>query len=238
VRRFALATITLALLWTGGTLTRPAQAARPRPRPAHHQPPPKVEEAEDEGEGEDTDEKGDDEEGNERGEAAKPRPKAVAAHDVAPLVRDTFADAHFTFCHDRTYPLTDDELRWCSLMVKSDPRCPALADACLRGPAARQEGKREPEKPTSFTMPELPAIGRLMLWILLGAAVALLVGYLARHAIRQRRPPTADEVAPEPEAGTAAAAPPNVVETDVARLLEQARVAAAAGDFGPGNELS
>jgi hypothetical protein len=83
----------------------------------------------------------------------------------------------------------------------------------------------------------MPPIGRLLLWILLAAAIALLVTVLARHALKQRRPDDPEE-APPPEAEPGAAAPVNVVETDVARLLELARAAAAAGDFGKAIEAA
>jgi hypothetical protein len=160
------------------------------------------------------------------------RPAQVAAKDVGPLLEQTFADKRFAFCHDAEYPLTEQEARWCPLLIKSDARCPTFALACARGPAAHHEGTQPPERSRSLSLPELPAVAKLVLWILLGAGLALLIGILARHAIAQRRPPTDDEPAPDPEPGATAPAARTQVETDVERLLALARAAAAAGDFG------
>ena len=54
--------------------------------------------------------------------------------DVPPLVKSVF-EKNFRFCTDPAFPLTADELKWCALVSKEDPRCPALAKACHRGEA-------------------------------------------------------------------------------------------------------
>jgi Domain of unknown function (DUF4129) len=153
--------------------------------------------------------------------------------DVPTLVKQVY-QREIPYCSNPRYPLTADEVRWCALIPKDDPRCPALARACTRGATAevvfgRPAGKKH-ESP-SFSLPMSPLPIRMLLWIILGLVVAFIIRTIIKAALAQRKPdPEPVEVATTaPEDPAAAVA--RQVETDVQRLLERARAAAAAGDF-------
>ena len=149
--------------------------------------------------------------------------------DVPPLVKTVF-EKNFPFCTTPSYPLTSDELKWCPLLAKDDARCPALAKACSHGATADVVGQRK--KPTTISLPAFDLPVRMLLWIVLGAALLAILYAIAKAALGQRAPDREEaiEVAAEaPEDPAAALA--RQVETDVQRLLERARAAAARGDF-------
>ena len=172
--------------------------------------------------------------------AAAEAPKAVESIDggapaqplpePAQAVHDIFAAHDFEFCHEPKYPLTPAEKAWCELGAGDNTRaCPKLREACKNDAQATQLELREP---TSFRLPDLGLPLRLVLWILLGIGLALLVFALVRHfldhtpktdVVRTASPGAVDEAR--------AAALARQVETDVQRLLERARAAAASGDF-------
>ena len=160
---------------------------------------------------------------------------AFPRKDVAALVKEVFATP-VPFCTNPRYPLTKDEVRWCALIPKQDPRCPELARACNRGATAEIVGRRvrQQQSSTSIKFPSAAAPVRIFLWILLAVGVAFLIFLLARQALAQRRPDKEEaiEVAAPGAPDDAAAAAARQVETDVQRLLERARAAAARGDFG------
>jgi hypothetical protein len=162
-------------------------------------------------------------------------PEALPNKDVAPLVKAVF-EKNFRFCTDPAYPLTSDELKWCALLGKDDTRCPALAKACNRGATAEVVGQRaRPQRSTSISLPSVGLPGKILLWIVLGAVVFAIVYAIAKQSLGQRTPDREEaiEVATDaPEDPAAAAA--RQVETDVQRLLDRARAAAAAGDFAGG----
>jgi hypothetical protein len=158
-------------------------------------------------------------------------PAARGSHDVAPLVQKAFQNKRHRFCHDPEYPLTPEELAWCPLLASTEKRCPALRRACAAGARAELVGQRQPLR---LNLPQLPAGLGVLLWVALIGLGVLLVALLLRQAIAGRRPP-ADVVrrtgGPGVEPGAVDAAHAAVVETDVQRLLDRARAAAAAGDY-------
>jgi hypothetical protein len=171
---------------------------------------------------------------------AGPAPAATVAgaeafprKEVPPLVKEVFADG-FRFCKDESYPLTSDELKWCQLLPRDDARCPALARACTRGATGELYGQRaRRQNETTISLPSSPLPIRALLWIVLAAVVAFIVHAIVKHALGQRAPEREEAVeiataAPEDPAAAIA----RQVETDVQRLLERARAAAGAGDFG------
>jgi hypothetical protein len=170
---------------------------------------------------------------------AGPTPPAAAPaemlprKDVPPLVKSVF-EKNFRFCTDPAFPLTTDELKWCALVSKEDPRCPALAKACTRGATAELVGKRARQQQIpSISLPLAGLPARILLWGLLAAVVAVIVYTIVKQARGQRAPDKEEalEIATDaPEDPAAAAA--RQVETDVQRLLDRARAAAAAGDYG------
>ena len=150
--------------------------------------------------------------------------------EPASAVREIFASPHFEFCHEPKYPLTPAEKTWCDLGAGENTQaCPKLREACKNDAQATQIELREP---ISFRLPELGLPLRLLLWILLGLAVAMLVFALVRHFLDHK---SKDDVvhthAPGSEEEDRAAALARLVETDVQRLLERARAEASAGDF-------
>jgi hypothetical protein len=153
--------------------------------------------------------------------------------DVPPLVKEVFA-REVTFCHDPHYPLTRDEVKWCALVPKDDPRCPDLARACSRGATAELLGQRARRQDSSTTVsfPSAPLPVRAILWVLLAGIVAGVLWAIAKQTLGQSAPATSETVeiataAPEDPAAAIA----RQVETDVMRLLERARAAAAAGNY-------
>ncbi len=166
------------------------------------------------------------------------QPAAAAPPDPPTVVGRVLADRRYRFCHDPQYPLTREELGWCDLLRTSDPRCPSLPQVCARGARADLVGRRSP---LSFKLPDLPVVGRTFLWLLLGTAFGLAVWAIARHGLGAfRRARDLDERGSD--RGDHAAPQDGVAETaaerDVFRLLDQARAAAAAGDFRGGIERS
>ena len=123
-------------------------------------------------------------------------------------------------------------MKWCALLPKNDARCPELARACSRGATAELVGQRARRQDVSLSVPAAPLPIRAILWIMLALVVAFVVYAIGKQALAQRAPDKDEAVeiataAPEDPAAAIA----RQIETDVQRLLERARVAAAAGDF-------
>jgi hypothetical protein len=153
--------------------------------------------------------------------------------DVPALVKEVFA-RDVTFCHDPRYPLTREEVKWCALIKKDDARCPDLAKACGRGATAELVGKRPQRQDSTSTLsfPSAPLPVRALLWALLVVIVAVVLWAIAKQSLGQSTSDKEEAVeiatgAPEDPAAAIA----RQVETDVMRLLERARVAAAAGRY-------
>ncbi len=53
------------------------------------------------------------------------------------------SDRQFGFCHDPSYPLTDDEAKWCPVLAESARGCPEFRSAC-DAPRARLQGDPGP----------------------------------------------------------------------------------------------
>jgi hypothetical protein len=163
-------------------------------------------------------------------EATSPANPRLERKEVGPVLDRVLADKRFGFCHDPKYPLTADELEWCAIAPAKDARCPAFREACAQGAKAELIERR---RPIEVTLPTLPYAVGVVLWVLLGLVVALLIALIVRNMIGER--PQHQEV--QVEAGddgalTAEQIRARIVETDVARLLERAAAAAAAGDYG------
>jgi hypothetical protein len=155
-------------------------------------------------------------------------PAGGAPVAAAQAVREVFRRPQFQFCHEPDYPLTAAEKEWCRLGAADNRQvCPSLAQVCSNQANARQLELREP---ISISLPELGLPLRVLVWILLGIGLAFLILALVRH-FSDRKP--SEEVASPKEAPSAedAAAAARQVETDVERLLAQARAEAAAGDY-------
>jgi hypothetical protein len=165
-------------------------------------------------------------------DAPAPAAPYLGATGSVPEMVKTVFDRRFAFCHDPSYPLTGDEVSWCALMPGAgkdgDPRCPRFAEACRRGETASLVRRRR------MLSGEGLAIPGALAWVLLGIGVIVVVSALVSQSLAQAAP--AGEEPPEPAPGAAAAAPElrRAVETDVQRLLDRARAAAAAGDFARG----
>jgi hypothetical protein len=161
---------------------------------------------------------------------AAPVPAPAGSRDVAPLVDQAFKHKRHRFCHDPSYPLTQDELDWCALLPAKDARCPSLRRACAAGVRAKLVGQREQFE---LKLPELPPILSMGLWVLLGGLAVVVLALLIRQGMGWGRSPKQDDGArPSGPRGQAEdAAVLAAVETDVMRLLDQARAAAAAGDY-------
>jgi hypothetical protein len=155
-------------------------------------------------------------------------PTGGATVSAAQAVREVFGRRQFQFCHEPDYPLTAAEKEWCNLGAADNKRvCPSLSQVCSNQATARQIELREP---LSIRLPELGLPLRVLLWILLGIGLALLILALVRHfSDHKPKPEVASHQAARSAPDEAAAA--RQVETDVERLLAQARAEAAAGDY-------
>jgi len=171
------------------------------------------------------------------GTATAPAPGAVQSDafprkDVPGLVKQVF-ERDVWFCHDPKYPLTPDEVKWCALLPKNDARCPELARACSRGATAELVGQRaRRQESTTINVPSAPLPIRAVLWLILALVVAAVIYAITKQALAQRAPDRDEAIeiataAPEDPAAAIA----RQIETDVQRLLERARAAAAAGDY-------
>jgi hypothetical protein len=168
--------------------------------------------------------------------ALAPTARAEAPQPPAPeparAVHDVLANRKFQFCHDGNYPLTPSEKQWCEVGAgagENAQACPKLREACKNDALANQLDLHEP---FSFHLPELGLPVRLLLWLLLGLGVGLLIFALVRHFLdRKAKEDLVTTNAPEAAPDDSAAALARQVETDVQRLLERARIQAAAGNF-------
>jgi hypothetical protein len=148
----------------------------------------------------------------------------------AEAVRQVLASRQYQFCHEPSYPLTQEEKAWCALgAAERGKACPSLREACKNAALAEHVGPREP---FVFRVPDLGLPIRLVLWALFGLAIAMLIFVVGRHFMDHKG---REEVVHTKTASTSdddiAAALARQVETDVARLLERARAEAQAGDF-------
>jgi hypothetical protein len=169
--------------------------------------------------------------------AARAAPASEGAkerRDGATMVKSVF-ERRFAFCHDPNYPLAADEVGWCAIApgtVKDpDPRCPRFAEACQRGETARTVVHERRHLGGGI---ELPALPGALAWVLLGLGILVVVSRLVGQSFAQAAPPEQRAPAQAPDPDGPARERARVVETDVQRLLDRARAAAAAGDFAGG----
>jgi hypothetical protein len=149
--------------------------------------------------------------------------------DPRNTVAEVLAPRRFEFCHDADFPLTASEKKWCDLGAGANKKaCPTLAEACKRDALAKQI---ELDEPLSFHLPDLGLPIRVILWTLLGLGVGMLIFALVRHFLDREAKDVVTTAAPSSAGEERAAALAREVETDVQRLLERARLDAAAGDF-------
>ena len=149
--------------------------------------------------------------------------------DPRNTVAEVLAPRRFEFCHDADFPLTASEKKWCALGAGANKKaCPTLAEACKRDALAKQI---ELDEPLSFHLPDLGLPIRVILWTLLGLGVGMLIFALVRHFLDREAKDVVTTAAPSSAGEERAAALAREVETDVQRLLERARLDAAAGDF-------
>src|SRR5437879_4203021 len=83
---------------------------------------------------------------------------AIEAH-----AKDVLVGGGFRFCRDPEYPLTKDEVRWCSALGETSEMCPALPAGCRAGATAKvvpSEAQRE--EPFSLHLPNLGALGSFL----------------------------------------------------------------------------
>lgn len=159
----------------------------------------------------------------------------TGAQATEPGLVETLHAPRYKFCHDATYPLTAEEVRWCALLPSPpDPgvaRCPAFLQACARGATAKV---LERQKPFEFKLPSFGGLGRWLFLAMLAVAIAVAATWVARSLVGRRgsRIDAGDGQPAPAEAVSATATAAAAVERDVARLLARARAAAAAGDYG------
>lgn len=182
-------------------------------------------------------------------------------------VEQILGEPAYAFCHDATYPLTDEEALWCPLVeAEPSPHCPAFVQAC-KAPRAdlfgygrfstRKPGDGEPSEarargqgpsrgrapeppPEQLELPALGGLGQVLFWIVIGVGFVLLGVAVFRGVVRGERPePEPDPRTPEAGDDAAArAAALRAMETDVERLLGLAQEAARRGAFGEAVDFS
>jgi hypothetical protein len=166
------------------------------------------------------------------------RPPPPTARDAAPLVEAVY-ERGFPYCKDVSYPMTVEEIAWCDLLprgakgaeAKADPRCPAFAALCAKGPTAELMGRQRFRRSFSVQGPVIPSA---IVWILLGVGIVFVLYRLLGQSLSLGAAPDEKRPAPVPGDDATAREAARQVETDVERLLARARAAAATGDFERG----
>jgi hypothetical protein len=183
----------------------------------------------------------------------------VTTSEAAKSTREVLEQDRYSFCEEgNAYPPMLGDQRWCDLTDdESYRRCPGLRDVCNvdidlgefdfefgtggeeddEGSGER-EGKankhaRDERDPVEIELPNLGGFARVLMWLLLGLALAAVIYAIYKNLVRRQDDdePT-EEPAPDPGDSLLAArvAARKVVETDVLRLLARAEAAAAKGD--------
>jgi Domain of unknown function (DUF4350)/Domain of unknown function (DUF4129) len=148
--------------------------------------------------------------------------------------KSVLAGDAYSFCKNKYYPLSDDEVKWCPLVGDQSDLCPTLPAACKRGPTLfglHPHGHGEAEPPPEewhMKLPHLGAFGSVLFWSLAVVAVGALIYAIAKNMTRWKPALKADPDAPAPESPHSDAAQ-KALETDVARLLARARRALSEG---------
>lgn len=177
----------------------------------------------------------------------------AAAPSVAradPVVEGIFQDARYRFCHEDDYPLTPDEHAWCPLIGEVSAACPSLPAACKLPPVAPADmllgRRRRPShdtgapvetpsedtraRPKTIVVPGLSSVAQALLVLLVVAFLVVLGRALAANIVRGHRGEAPPDDAPPGDPTPEGAPVRGPIETDVERLLERARAAAARGE--------
>jgi Domain of unknown function (DUF4350)/Domain of unknown function (DUF4129) len=151
---------------------------------------------------------------------------------------EVLADPRYGYCHDAKYPLYMDEAGWCASVPDPSARCPDLPRVCKGDAIPARETRGGQGKPNDevsedsswFHWPGLAGAAQVLLWIVLGGALAAIVFAIVRSlgGGRDRDEPA---LKPSEAAAEVAAAMRGPIETDVERLLALARAHAERGDF-------
>ncbi|MFV8751338.1 DUF4350 domain-containing protein [Nannocystaceae bacterium ST9] len=176
--------------------------------------------------------------------------------------REILEQDRYYFCQDDNeyVPWLGDQ-RWCSLAEQEDyRRCPGLRQVCNydldldlgdididfeaeggeAGDAGEGEregkanrGARKQRDPVKIELPNLGGFAKVLMWLLLGIAVAAIAYAIYKNLVRGKdEEQPGEEPPPDPGDSLLAAklAARKVVETDVQRLLARAEAAATKGD--------
>ncbi|MDZ4693927.1 MAG: DUF4350 domain-containing protein [Deltaproteobacteria bacterium] len=155
-------------------------------------------------------------------------PTAKAALSPADALSKTLGDKRYTFCHDKHYPLSDREGKWCDLVKGQPSACKALQKNCeSAGTGGRQFDIRRPK---SFDLPNLGGLFSAFFWgVTFAAAATVLVLLVRALLLAKRKRPVLDDI---PTPITPGISPSRVaVESDFERLLARAQGAIASGRF-------
>jgi len=176
-----------------------------------------------------------------------------------PTVRAILQDDRFAFCHEPSYPLTEEEAGWCPILAAHGaPMCPAFPQTCaapraqlqgapgrfatrkeleneepVRGDGDGPQRGSEPRAESEVRLPDLGGLAQVLFWGIIIAGIVAIVVAIARHAIGTRH------ASPEPEPTTpgpvddaaAVAAPRSRLPADIETLLRAAEDAERRGDF-------
>lgn len=186
----------------------------------------------------------------------------VSASEAERSTEQVLEQKRYYFCQDdNEYVPWIDDLRWCQLAEEEDfRRCPGYRKVCNfdldldlddvdfdfgEGGAGegdeggdKREGRanrsaRKERDPVEIELPNLGGFARVLMWLLLGIALAAVIYAIYKNLVRGKDDEQpAEEPPPDPGDSLLAAkiAARKVTETDVQRLLARAEAAAAKGD--------
>jgi hypothetical protein len=185
---------------------------------------------------------------------------ATVSVDDDPHVREVLADPAYAFCHDPSFPLTDDEARWCPLLEQHGaPACPAFVQTCgatraepnvfegrftarrrdpqpgepsTRGDGGGSSRYREREQRDN-TLPDFGGLPGLLFWTVIVGAAIVVAWMISKNLGGRAATPTPLE--PDP-AMPAVGEPGEPVDarqlvTDVEALLRAASEAESRGEL-------
>jgi hypothetical protein len=150
----------------------------------------------------------------------------------------------YRFCREPSYPWTTTEAEWCVAVGEKNDRCEALPRACQgemghavpgrRGRRGWGEHEEQEKDPFVLHLPQIGALGSYFLWALIAVAIAVVLRLVLSKAFGRR---DKSDTSTEPDAAAPSSddsGVPSEVLSDVQKLIERARRAAAEGRFGDG----
>jgi len=163
----------------------------------------------------------------------------------------------FPFCHHEDYPLTFEEMPWCTLTESANARCPKFRTLCDKGPVAESFGSGRlasrraadasdsgssrtlgsERTPREFSWPQLGGVAQLLFWLVFAMGIAAVVAAILQSTLRIRssgkrsKPAASTEATPAIET-TDTGLPEPLIGATALELLTLAEQAAAAGDYG------